>query len=196
MTYNEYKEKAQRTLPNLAFLYDEKGNITNTRCDNNIGLELNLCHMMLGLGSEIAELTECVGTELKQKVDRVNLGEELGDIYWYITNYCTIRNLPVPEDVKVDLPNDTCFELLITSIGNLTNLVKRFVAYHQEIPRAKELEIIYNVYAALKLFENVYDLEGEIVRKKNIHKLMVRYPDKYSDSAAINRDTTKENEVL
>lgn len=194
MTNKEYREKAKRTLPDLGVFKMTGDPILHFTREH--GDQFNLDHMILGLNGEIGELVKCVGTELKLRVDKINLSEELGDIYWYISNYCNFRNLPIPEDVETTLPNDMCLDLLIISIAELTDIVKKQLAYGRLIEKSKELEIIYNIYIALLLFEKTYEIQGTIVRDKNIAKLTVRYPDKYSDVAALNRNLTAERKTL
>lgn len=194
MTNKEYREKTKRTLPDLGISKTTGDQITNFTKEH--GDQFNLDHMILGLNGEIGELVKCVGTELKLRVDKINLSEELGDIYWYISNYCNFRNLPIPEDVETTLPNDMCLDLLIISIADLTDIVKKQLAYGRIIEKSKELEIIYNIYTALLLFENTYDIQGSIIRDKNIAKLTVRYPDKYNDVAALNRNLVAERKTL
>lgn len=195
MDNREYREKAKRTLPDLGL---DKAEQKVLIMDRELGDKMNLAHMVFGLGGEIGELISCVGTELKNRIDRVNLGEELGDLYWYISNYCNLRSLPIPEEssIVIDVPNDECLELLIINIADLTDLVKRYIAYGKAIEKPKELEIVYNIYAALHLFETLYDIEGSTVRKRNIDKLKVRYPDRYTDTAALNRDLNAEKRTL
>lgn len=195
MTTQEHINYAIRTLPDLG---KDKETQTERLVPEVIGTKLNLAHMVMGLAGELGEIVNCTGTELKIKIDKINLEEELGDIYWYLSCYCHLRNVPVPngDTLQVRIENDLCFELLISSIANLDDLVKRFVAYNKEIDRAKELEIVYDIYVALHLFQSAYSLDGAEIRNKNILKLKVRYPDKYSDSAALNRDTNAERKTL
>lgn len=194
MSNKEYREKAKRTLPDLGVFKITGDPILHFTREH--GDQFNLDHMIHGLNGEIGELVRCVGTELKLRVDKVNLGEELGDIYWYISNYCNFRNLPIPEEVQTTLPNDMCLDLLIISIAELTDIVKKQLAYGRTIEKSKELEIIYNIYVALSLFEDIYDIQGSVIRDRNIAKLTVRYPDKYSDVAALNRDLNAERKIL
>lgn len=199
----EYLKNSVRTLPNLGDRYKEWFIVNNTGSGRSIdafaelSLKLNLAHMNLGVGSELGELVNCTGTELKVRIDKTNLKEELGDIYWYVSNYCYLRNItpPVGEIVN-DLPEDKCFELLLHSVGELLNNTKRYIAYNAELILSKEMEIIYNIYSAINLFEKVYGLDGDEIRKLNIHKLKVRYPDKFTEEAAVNRDTNLERSVL
>jgi len=195
MTNQTYREETKRTLPNLSFRENDSKELVRVY-DDEVGNKLNLCHMALGLGGELGELTNCTGTELKIKIDKINLGEELGDIYWYITNYCNLRNMPIPEIMVVSIPNDMCLDLLLRSVGGLIDIVKRYIAYNQEINKAKEAQIIYDIYSAIYLFETIYELDGGAIRDKNIAKLRVRYPKKFEDNLALNRNTEEEKKVL
>lgn len=186
----EYASKASRTLPDLGLKYDGGTNIKLSKI-------LNLSHMALGLASELGELVNCTGTELKLNVDKPNLKEELGDLYWYIANYCNIQNIAPPiGELDNTLPEDRCFELLISSVGELVDIVKKYLAYDREIEKSRELEIIYDVYSALNLFEKVYGLDGDEIRKININKLQVRYPEKFTNELALNRDLGAERKTL
>ena len=91
MTTQEHALNATRTLPDLG------------------SAELNLSHMALGLAGELGEIVNCTGTELKIKIDNTNLKEELGDIYWYLSNYCNLREVPIPDSnsLKIQLPTES-----------------------------------------------------------------------------------------
>lgn len=199
----EYQKQSIRTLPDLGDRYKRffitDGVATGAAYDayKELSLKLNLSHMTLGVGSELGELVNCTGTELKVRIDHVNLKEELGDIYWYVSNYCYLRNISTPVGKIVnEIPEERCFELLLHSVGELLNIVKRFVAYNAEIIISKELEIIYDIYSALNLFESIYKLDGAEIRKLNINKLQKRYPQKFTDEAALNRDIQAERNIL
>lgn len=74
-----YKEAAQRTLPSLG--YDQKDTI----------------HMLMGLTTEIGELSDIFKRQLayQKQIDKVNVEEEVGDILWYLVNFCTINNIDI-----------------------------------------------------------------------------------------------------
>lgn len=164
MNVAAYRLETLRTLPNLG------------------SPQLNLSHMVLGLAGEIGELVECVGTELKfNEINRPNLVEELGDLYWYLANYCNMQEIDLPENPVFTETDDECLDLLIVKISNLVDLVKRFMAYNKPIEKVKEIEAIYDIRVALVLFENVYDLDGDEIRFKNIAKLKALYPHKFDE---------------
>lgn len=77
MELKDYKEAVKRTLPELG---DKK---TDT------------LHMVLGLVTEVGELTDTHKRLLAygKEIDKVNEEEEIGDILWYLVNYCNINNI-------------------------------------------------------------------------------------------------------
>lgn len=179
MKIAEYRTLTVRTLPDLG------------------SDKLNYSHMVMGLSGEIGELVECIGTELKLTgVDRVNLGEEIGDIYWYLSNYCNMREIDLPEETISVVEGYECLDFLITSISNLVDIVKKYVAYNKPIEKSKEMEATYDIRSALFLMESVYELNGGDIRSRNIHKLKVRYPEKFDENLAVNRKLDEERKTL
>jgi len=209
MTVAEYRQHTLRTLPDLgdSFRIHVKNlshrleisletQIETTQKIENIADKLNLTHMALGLAGEIGELTECVGTGLKFEIDRVNLCEELGDIYWYLANYCNMRELDLPEEPLVEVKVEDAFDHLIIKISDLVDIVKRYMAYNKPIEKSKEMNAVYDIRVALYLFEELYDFDGADIRSKNIAKLIARFPEKFTDELAINRNLDNEHKAL
>lgn len=190
----EYSTKTIRTLPDLGDQF--KSYSLHQELQDRLSLKLNLSHMILGLGDELGEIVNCIGTELKHAPDLVNLKEEIGDSKWYLHNYCNLRDIVPPTDIVNFLESHRCIELLISSIGELTSIVKRFMAYDKDIDRDKEMEAVYNIFSAFDLLEKIYNLDGNEIRQKNIDKLFKRYPEKFSNEQAINRDTDAERKIL
>lgn len=69
-----YQEQAKRTLKSLG------------------SVEKDAIHMLLGLCSEVGELQDAYKKHLAygNKLDIVNVLEEIGDIRWYLANFCNI----------------------------------------------------------------------------------------------------------
>ena len=181
MNFKEYQEKAIRTLVELE---SEK---------------LALSHVALGLGSEIVELSTYI--------DEVNKIEEIGDMFWYLAGYCHIRNLQLsdyishyPQKITILLAKnqpDFILNKLICDISNLQDIVKKFIAYNKSIDKVEESLILIDICTSLFIYGNIsnsIDLQQILV--KNIDKLLVRYPDKFSDMLAVNRNLEKEYESL
>lgn len=170
MNIKEYQKESKRTCPSLG------------------SIQLDLSHMVLGLGSEIAELQEAIENE-----DIVNIGEELTDIMWYLSNYHTFR--------KYDLKsgeNSVYYNImdLTHAVSTLQDYTKKFIAYNKEISVISESqtldtisEIIYSLYIS-------NDLEQEKCLQQNIDKLYERFPLGFTTESAINRNTDKERKIL
>lgn len=52
-------------------------------------------HMVLGMVTEVAELADALKKALAygKQVDWVNVEEEIGDLMWYVANFCRINGL-------------------------------------------------------------------------------------------------------
>jgi NTP pyrophosphatase (non-canonical NTP hydrolase) len=87
MQIKEYCEKAKRTCADLR--YREKDNI----------------HMIFGMLTEIGELADIYKKNLayKKEVDEINAKEELGDIMWYVANYCNINGFNLEEILDINI---------------------------------------------------------------------------------------------
>jgi NTP pyrophosphatase (non-canonical NTP hydrolase) len=209
MTIAEYRLHTTRTLPDLGIDLKELSLTLNTwtvdsrqwnliEIAKNISDKLNYTHMTSGLAGELGELVQCIGTEMKinSKVDKINLGEEIGDIYWYLANYANMRDLDIPEDPKIDITEPECVDFLIIRVADLVDVVKRFMAYNKPIERRLEAEAVYDIRVALLMLEKTYELSGEDIRAKNIAKLKKRFPEKFSDTLAVNRNLEEERKTL
>lgn len=87
MNIKEYSEAIKRTKADLK--YKEKDNL----------------HMVLGIVTEAGELADVFKKNMayNKKIDWVNVAEELGDLMWYICNFCNINNLNIEEIMGVNV---------------------------------------------------------------------------------------------
>lgn len=183
MNIETYQKAAARTCPDLG------------------SLEVNLAHMALGVSSELSELVECLAYE---HIDTTNLAEELGDKMWYAVNWANFLNL------NVVVPNtdykDSVINNLIIYGGQLADISKRLLAYKTPLEVQEEKRLskggisnteILNLYIK-SIFElaGIYELDMETIMGKNITKLYIRYPDKFSEDKALIRDLEAERKAL
>ena len=166
MTFKEYQEQAKRTCPSLG---SEK---------------LDLAHMVLGIHSEYNEWVEAI--------DLVNEGEELADMLWYLANYCTFRGYNFERLFDVELKNN----LGVThNSSKLEDLVKKYVAYNEKIDISAESILLENLaYAIKKMYRDGSDIFQSL--QNNIDKLKVRFPEKFDEELAKNRDLVSERKEL
>jgi len=97
MDIKTYCEQAKVTLAKLNNLYPE---------DN--------AHMIFGMITEIGELADVFKKNMAygKSLDLVNVQEEVGDLMWYIANFCNIHGFDLEEileqnvaKLKVRYPN-------------------------------------------------------------------------------------------
>lgn len=87
MNYKEYQLEAKRTCPVL------------------LGEKLDNIHMIFGMQTEISEITDVFKKNLayQKQIDWVNIKEELGDLMWYIVNFCTFNNINLEECMEINI---------------------------------------------------------------------------------------------
>ena len=168
MTFKEYQKQSKRTCPSLA------------------SDKIDLAHMALGIFSEHNELLSAAIKE-----DNINLGEELADKFWYISNYCTFRGYDLEyewenrQDFKEKPDLNQC-DSYIYSLSELHDLVKKYLAY------SKERNILRQILFYIDIYLDMNDVEIERILENNINKLKIRFPNKFTEENAINRDLVSE----
>ena len=174
MNYKEFQESSKRTLAKLASKKED------------------LSHMVMGICSEISELEEAIS-----KNDRNGIGEELADIQWYISNYNNIIGTEYVGNDTVSSDNiEMLIKLLYSQCSLLQDLVKKYLAYNKEINSSVEKSILYNIEGILIAIYNLYGISCEEYMEKNILKLKARYPDKFENTLALNRNLEVERNIL
>lgn len=186
-TILEYQGLAARTCPTLG---TEQG--------------LDERHMNLGVLTEIGEALDIFKKFLayKKPIDLVNLGEELADITWYIVNKCRFEELLLDDnfdDVLADTKelidnrmfteNGLPVELKTEAV--LTILLSTYCAPVNNIFSAPIIQL-----AMLYHIASWFDLDFFQCLTNNIEKLKVRYPEKFTEEAAQNRDLKAERTEL
>ena len=175
MNIHEFKEQCKRTCPSL------EG-----------GIKLDLAHMVLGMNTEIVELREAIRNK-----DSVNIQEELSDFLWYFCNYKTFRgyseyNYKEQEHVS----NPMIVYKLYDRVAELQDLIKKFVAYNKQINIEVELFLLNEIYEYILTIAYSYSADIEEGLERNIAKLKVRFPEKFDESLAINRNVEVERKIL
>lgn len=182
LTLEQYRKLTGRTLPNLDETYQTQSSLLPKGMLDNL-------HMVLGMESEIEELIS--------SVDEVNTLEEIGDIWWYLSNYANLNNY----DIVISHFTRKKFNALL-EIVSLTHVLidstKKELAYKKPIDREK----IQNTINELASFLNDYTIYMKVdlgtVFARNINKLYVRYPEKFNEFLALeeNRDLITEYKTL
>ena len=87
MNLQQYIVAAARTFPELS--PDDPDNA------------LDNLHMVLGMVTETAELADVFKKDLayNKPIDWVNVGEEIGDLMFYVVNFCRINNISLEREL-------------------------------------------------------------------------------------------------
>jgi NTP pyrophosphatase (non-canonical NTP hydrolase) len=184
-TFGEYQKLASRTCAKLE----------TPRLDST--------HMMLGVVTEIGEVLDIYKKNIAygKEMDKVNLGEELADIAWYIANDCTFNG--------IDLDHEACIEGRL----EIREALQKGEFYGEQVnEQEKTLSLIVNILlgylgqdntgglfsdplAVMTILEHVAEKESLDFFQcltNNIAKLKVRYPEKFTNEDALVRNVEAE----
>ena len=191
-TLEEYRLLAARTLPDLGSL-------------NN-----NLLHMEAGIAGEfLGETVDILKKTFayKKPLDKVHLGEELADTVWYCAGVETIHKLP-----------GTIISFDEEAIARVENIKNQSITYIKENVRVRSSSVETECLGLILANKGAVDSSNrgavlaiiglcmgicEVLNidfwqalTNNISKLQVRYPEKFTEEAALNRDLAAERVEL
>lgn len=175
-TLEDYYLDTRRTLPSL------------------LNRKEDIMHMASGICTEILEYSNAPLTDL------VNRNEELGDIMWYISNMFFILGISGPtnkevEDLYYCQITSSDFPFLFQESIMILDMAKKYLAYGKEPNVTLLVTLLHKcIFAIRKKFVSVGAFNH--VLYKNIEKLKVRYPEKFDEDKAINRNIDKERNAL
>lgn len=215
MEFKQFQQLTKRTLPKLHEIYQSKGvsigELTYVGKKGSTVLPniLDVVHMALGLTGELDELIDAIN-----KNDRVGIAEELADQLWYVANDLTIRKKigfidegtynhfaawKVGALQATDGGWDPDHKWLLCNVYCVSKIVdmtkKQFYAAKPSDLFTYTRSMQYLMSSINNIaFEHNIDL-GDAMQAV-INKLAARYPNDFSDVAAINRDLTNERAIL
>ena len=190
----EYRLLAARTLPDL-------GSVGN-----------NLLHMEAGIAGEfLGEAVDILKKTFayKKPLDKVHLGEELADTVWYCAGVETINKLPgtviVFDEEAIasveNIKNQTItyikesVEIEIRSSSIETECLGVILANKRAVDSTNRGAILAIIGICMGICE-VLEIDFWQALTNNISKLQVRYPEKFTEEAALNRDLAAERVEL
>lgn len=168
-------------------------------------------HMGLGIVGEMGEIVD----QLKKAyiygkaIDQVNIVEEVGDVAWYVAGvvqfYPNLYNFIGSDELKNSINHEKLAEAkskitrtILMNTMSAANLVVDMGILADEAgePSDEGEEVAKTLCMFLFATAVLLDVDLAEAFEVNIAKLAKRYGDKYSDYAAINRDTDAERAVL
>lgn len=177
---NNYQEYSPNTIANL------------------VGRGVNEIHMVVGIVSELNELEDAI-----EKVDKVNIGEEVADCFWYISNLCDMRGIlfsHLLQNEEIVAAEEVSDSTIISSLyyysSKLQDIFKKYLVYGKEPDATEVYDLCFFLANALNKLMLNHELDLDEYLDRNIKKLMKRFPDKFSETAAVNRDLKAERAIL
>lgn len=173
MDLKTYQVKSTRTAP------------FNANPQNEIEFQNVLMNYSAGMVGEWFELqTELSKVNLNEVVpmnlvDKVE--KEIGDVLHYAVNLLTILDVEINESKTIKKVD---FKKLEESLGNILEIPKKYIYHGHAIDKEKYVESIYNVISYLNAS---FGMNMESILQKNIDKLKLRYPEKFTTKDSIKR---------
>lgn len=85
---------------------------------------------------------------------------------------------------------------MVTEVGELADAFKKELAYGKPIDWVNAKEELFDIMWYVANFCRINDIDFEKGLDTNMEKLRVRYPEKFTEKDAINRNLEKEREIL
>jgi NTP pyrophosphatase (non-canonical NTP hydrolase) len=162
--------------------------------------EKNNFHMIMGFVTEIGEAVDAYKKFLiyNKKLDIVNVSEEISDAMWYLMGYTHLNMLDLPDLTKIQT-----YRLLskenFTNEWEVADELILILQYFLRDPKKYYFKTIIKLYylsTIIYKMSNTIEVDFYMALEKNIKKLMVRFPNKYNDFNAQNRNLSSERQTL
>mgnify|MGYP001264915918 CR=1 FL=1 len=199
MEIKEYVIAAARTLPDLG------------------SEEKNKLHMVLGLKTEVRELCDIIKRDFayKKEIDKVHAKEEIGDLMWYLAGYDTIHSKNKGAEGSLlasyvvnsvnsldfipnsELPESESEKDEFWFFKRICEIDKQIIyLFYISYGYANEVISLSKIYIEIQRICEYLGIDLSECMSKNIEKLKVRYPEKFTEELAVNRNTEEERKKL
>lgn len=85
---------------------------------------------------------------------------------------------------------------IISEVGELADVFKKHIAYNENLDWINIQEELGDILFYVFGFCILHGFDFEKILEQNFSKLQVRYPEKYTDEKATNRNLEKEKQIL
>jgi hypothetical protein len=182
----------------LAFM-DMVRRVENNDFRDRAKEKCRLLHSTLGLVTESAELKAMVDWHLQdpplEDFD-LKFTNEVGDTVFYL-----LQGMDEAQSVygehPIDFAHGTAVDRLIYAVGEVSDIVKRYLSYNMEIPYGNLNMWYLNIWNCLDKIAREYEFNLEVCIAVTMAKLNYRYPTggfRYEDRRA--RDRVEERRVM
>lgn len=182
MDLKKYELETQRTFAYRKSPLDEK--------------TTDMLHCAIGISTEISELVEAIN-----KNDIVNIGEEIADQMWYISNLARFINFNLEKECALIkqftfLEKQEYLNNCVIESGNLLDLFKKSIFYNKKLDEFLIKIILTRMIINLSSLCGSLNLDLFKLLDNNINKLRIRFPDKFTQENALERNLDAERKEL
>jgi len=188
MDLKTYTKESARTAKDTA--EDVYPRVKNVEIDQGVEIctltqqrSIDILHGILGMAGEMGELSRA-----KQDGKVHEIVEEVGDFVWYGAVVARAMNWQMDRYLSKELLDNNFYALTLEQgVGKLAELLKKWLMYGKPINEKLLMDGWYEAMGAA--INTIGDWEGfeQDVLEMNIQKLRKRYPDKFTEEAAIAR---------
>lgn len=160
---------------------------------------LDVKHATLGMISEVGELADMLKRSLAygKPFDRINAIEEIGDIYWYVNLLEHTLGFPAPQQANYDFSLSTqTVDGLLLRISRVVGTMSSEVAMARDVNDLSVTGLLEVLQLHLEHILYCVEATPQEAKAANIAKLAKRFPEKFTQELAINRDHAAERVVL
>lgn len=179
----------------LAEFVKSSGRTLSNKFSVDSTIKVNLLHSAIGVSTEVGEIQEAFLGMFTAKLDVVNLSEECADVMWYLA-------IPI-RDYGLDLgkiaslaPTEFDISKLVIDSANFLDMLKKISFYNKPVDGFLVDHHVCTLYQHMISMAHSYGFDLELAMSNNQDKLRARFPDKYDDSKALNRDLETERKEL
>lgn len=185
---------------------------------NNQTKEENLRHALLGLQSETGELQSAIKKFIGygRAIDRANVNEELGDLFYFLVQYWRELDGRILDGLELNYTADEfeyvrtkliydslALEELLLDISETVNQLSRYTyagirlgAVDKSYRRVKAVKLLHSLAIDARAVATFFEIPLEDCFQINHNKLKARFPEKYTQAAALNRNLAAERSEL
>lgn len=179
MNIKYFKELSTRTAPfnanpkNMVEYWNVLGNYSSGLVGEYLEYELELYKVNINDKEDVPE-------DILNKVE-----SEVGDVMHYAVNLLTIIGEEFDES---SLKEDVTVIQVTEALKDILELQKKYIYHGHEFQKEKFIDAVYVIVSS---FNNIYGEMLGFILEKNIEKLKVRYPEKFTVKDSIARVDTK-----
>ena len=165
----------------VTVMIDMVRHVENNDFSERAASSCRFIHSTLGLVTEVEELSMLIAQDIEEcsvKNFGLKFKDEIGDIIFYLLQGMDTMPSSIPEITPIDFNYGSVLEKLKATVGEVADILKKYLAYDVSIPYKKLQMWYHNIWSYLHLLARDYcDTTLEECIAVTVAKLSYRYPE-------------------